>query len=92
MPTILQGIHVDSHFDRISRSLLACNMLQANPIEAAINAAQSYRSLCKKGVTIRKPNDCLIAHYAIFYDIPVLHNDADFDQIARFTALRIAKA
>jgi predicted nucleic acid-binding protein len=46
--------------------------------------------LRKKGVTIRKPNDCLIAHHAIFYDIPVLHNDVDFDQIARFTALRLA--
>ncbi|MFD2933398.1 PIN domain-containing protein [Spirosoma flavum] len=36
--------------------------------------------------------DCfpyLIAHYAIFYNIPMLHNDIDFDQIARFTALRV---
>lgn len=63
-------------------------MLQLNPIEAAIGAADLYRTLRKKGVTIRKPNDCLIAHYAIFYDIPLLHNDIDFGQIAQHTPLR----
>ena len=65
-------------------------MLLLDPVEAAIGAAQLYRMLRKKGVTIRKPNDCLIAHYAIYYDIPILHNDVDFDQIARHVALRIA--
>lgn len=64
-------------------------MLLLDPVEAAISAATLYRMLRKKGVTIRKPNDCLIAHYAIFYDIPVLHSDVDFDQIAPYTSLRI---
>ncbi|QDK81344.1 PIN domain nuclease [Spirosoma sp. KCTC 42546] len=89
---VLQGVHADNHFERIKTDLLACRMLQIDPVKAAIEAATLYRTLRKKGVTIRKPNDCLIAHYAIFYDIPVLHNDIDFDQIARFTALRIANA
>ena len=65
-------------------------MLMLDPVEAAIGAANLYRMLRKKGVTIRKPNDCLIAQYAIFYDIPVLHSDVDFDQIARHSPLRIA--
>ena len=86
---VLQGVNADSQFERIKDNLLACVVLQTNSVEAAIEAAQLYRALRKKGVTIRKPNDCLIAHYAVFYDMPILHNDADFDQIARFTALRI---
>ena len=86
----LQGIHADNQFNQIKSDLLACNLLQINPVEAAIGAAQLYRNLRKKGVTIRKPNDCLIAHYAIYYDLPILHNDADFDQIARFSTLQIA--
>ncbi|GAB4050855.1 type II toxin-antitoxin system VapC family toxin [Spirosoma litoris] len=89
---ILQGVYEDSLFNQVKRNLLALAILKLDPVEAAIEAATLYRTLRKKGVTIRKPNDCLIAHYAIFYDIPVLHNDIDFDQIARFTALRIAKA
>ncbi|GAB4023050.1 type II toxin-antitoxin system VapC family toxin [Spirosoma koreense] len=87
---VLQGVHTDSQFEQIREDLLACVMLKLDPIEAAVEAAQLYRALRKKGITIRKPNDCLIAHYAIFYNVPVLHNDADFDQIARFTPLRIA--
>jgi hypothetical protein len=87
---VLQGVHKDGQFDPIKRGLMACGMLQNNPVEAATEAALLYRYLRQKGITIRKPNDCLIAHYAIFYDIPILHNDVDFEQIARFTALRIA--
>lgn len=87
---VLQGVHQDSQFKQIQRNMTSLAILKLDPVEAAIEAAQLYRSLRKKGVTIRKPNDCLIAHYAIFYDIPVLHTDVDFDQIARFTALRIA--
>lgn len=86
---VLQGVRDDSRFDRIKDDLLACTMLRLDPVEAAIGAATLYRMLCKKGVTIRKPNDCLIAHYAIFYDIPVLHSDVDFDQMARHSPLRI---
>lgn len=89
---VLQGIREDSRFDRIKDDLLACTMLLLDPVESAIEAASLFRFLRKKGITIRKPNDCLIAHYAIFYTIPVLHNDVDFDQIARHTALRIAGA
>ena len=89
---VLQGTREDSRFDRIKTALLACRMLSRDSVEAAIGAAELYRSLRKKGITIRKPNDCLIAHYAIFYDIPVLHNDIDFDQIALHTSLRIATA
>lgn len=86
---VLQGVQDDNRYGGVKAGMLAHTMLMLDPIEAAIEAAQLYRSLRKKGVTIRKPNDCLIAHYAIFYGIPVLHNNADFDQIARFTALRI---
>lgn len=87
---VLQEIRDEDHYSTIKEGMLAHNLLSLDPVEAAIGAAELYRSLRKKGVTIRKPNDCLIAHYAIFYNIPVLHKDADFDQIGRFTELRIA--
>ena len=87
---VLQGIREDNRFDRVKNDLLACTMLLLDPVEAAISAAELCRMLRKKGVTVRKPNDCLIAHYAIFYDIPLLHSDVDFDQIARHTPLQSA--
>jgi predicted nucleic acid-binding protein len=47
-----------------------------------------YRHLRKKGITIRKSIDCLIASYAILADMYLLHNDSDFAQIARGSNLK----
>ena len=88
---VLQGVGEDGLFNQIKNNLTSLAILKLDRVDAAIEAARLYRDLRSKGVTVRKPNDCLIAHYAIFYDIPMLHNDADFDQIARFSALRIAQ-
>ena len=91
---VLQGVREDKLFGQVKANLISLPVLKLDPVEVdtsqAIGAAELYRSLRKKGITIRKPNDCLIAYYAIFYDIPVLHNDIDFDQIALHTSLRIA--
>jgi hypothetical protein len=53
-------------------------------------AALLYRTCRAAGDTIRRMNDCLIAAVAIRNDVPVMHNDRDFDVLARHTALRIA--
>jgi predicted nucleic acid-binding protein len=86
---VLQGVRDEERYKHIKEGILANKILTLDPVEAAIGAADLYRSLRKKGVTIRKPNDCLIAYHALVHDLPVLHNDVDFDQIARHTALRV---
>lgn len=84
---VLQGIRFNSQYEQVKESLLAITILTFDVKEAAIGAADLYRSLRKKGVTIRKSNDCLIAYYAIRVKIPILHNDSDFDAIAQHTPL-----
>ena len=54
-------------------------------------AKPRYRSLGKWGVMIRKPVDCMIVCVAIEYDIPLLHNDRDFNHIAEHSELKILK-
>ena len=54
-----------------------------------LRSAEIYRSLQKKGITIRKPIDCMIASVAIEYDALLLHNDRDFDYIVEHSTLRI---
>lgn len=88
---ILQGIRERQMFETIKGSLLSLNFLQYNPIESAIGAASLYRFLQRKGITVRKPNDCLIAVICINNDTPLLHNDKDFDNIAKHTTLKIYK-
>lgn len=83
---VLQGLQ-DKNYQRIKNSLLSYRTVMIDPVDLAIYAAELYRSLRKKGIAIRKPNDCQIAYLAIFYDFPLLHKDRDFKHIARHTSL-----
>jgi hypothetical protein len=40
-------------------------------------------------MTIRKTVDCIIAQTAIEYKLGLLHNDSDFDRIAKVSPLNI---
>ena len=51
-------------------------------------AARIFYSLRKKGITIRSPIDCCIAQIAIERQVLLLHNDRDFDAIAKHFPLQ----
>ncbi|MDH5398967.1 MAG: PIN domain nuclease [Cyclobacteriaceae bacterium] len=76
---VLQGIRDDKQYAEVREYLLALPILNDDGVEMALSAAGLYRSLRKKGKTIRKSNDCLIAQYAIKHGLKVLHRDRDFD-------------
>lgn len=85
---VLQGIRSDEDYIKTKKyldDLIFLPMRQAT----FIRAAEVYRSLRKRGVTIRKPVDCMIASVATEHDIPLLHNDRDFDYIAKYSNLRV---
>lgn len=86
---VLQGVRLDVEFNNIKNDFSALHLLDFDSMQAAIAAAQLYRQLRQKGVTIRKPNDCLIAAYAIHFEVELCHNDSDFDLIAAHTSLKI---
>lgn len=87
---VLQGIRHEREFRKTKNyfeSLLYLNLER----ETFLRSAQIYRSLRKKGVTIRKSVDCLIAASAIENKIPLLHNDRDFDPIAKHCGLKVVE-
>jgi len=73
------------------RLLDSCTDLEIAPGQDVESAGEVYRACRLQGETIRRANDCLIAAVAIRHGIPVLHCDADFDAIARHTALRVVR-
>jgi hypothetical protein len=75
----------------VQQSILRYHCLRLDPIEAAVEAAQLYGSLRKKGLTIRKPNDCLIAVHAIRYQMALCHDDSDFELIAAQSELQVVR-
>jgi len=80
---VLQGIKNDSDYRKVKESFLALEILDEEPVEAAVGAADIYRALRKKGITIRKSNDCLIAWYALKNSLEIIHHDRDFDTILK---------
>ncbi|MCF8413248.1 MAG: PIN domain nuclease [Melioribacteraceae bacterium] len=51
-------------------------------------AAKIYFQLIRKGITIRSTIDCLICQIAIENNLVLLHNDSDFNLIAKHTNLK----
>ena len=87
---VLQGIRSDSDYRRTKDCLDALIFLPMRH-ETFVRAAEIYRTLRKEGVTILSPIDCMIASVAIEHELPLLHNDRDFDQIARCSKLKMVK-
>ena len=87
---VLQGIRADADY-RKTKDYFAFLILMPMSRGTYEKSAQLYRSLRKKGVTIRKPIDCMIASVAIEHDLPLLHNERDFDNIAKHSKLKTVK-
>lgn len=85
---ILQGLRSEADFRRTQAILNGFQMLAPDWQTISVEAARLYFELRKKGITIRKSTDCLIAQIALRTDVLLVHNDTDFDQISRHTALR----
>ncbi len=88
----LQGFKDDSEFEAVRTHLLHLPILDLTAPELYISAAQLYRTCRKRGITIRKTADCLIAQTAIEHEVSLLHNDKDFDKIASASGLQIFPA
>ena len=80
---VLSGIR-DHRYANAREIFSTVNMLDLDmPLERFEQAAELYRHCRRAGVTVRKSIDCLIAMTAIRYGVAVLHDDSDFEQIAR---------
>lgn len=86
---ILQGIHDDKTCQEMKRYLLEFPIYEAEGVNTYIEAAGIYRACSKRGKTVRKTIDCLIAAIAIENDLTLFHNDRDFNSIAECTELKI---
>jgi predicted nucleic acid-binding protein len=84
---VLQGIRKDTEFER-TRDLLTNLIFLPMYYSTFLRSAEIYRNLRRKGITIRKPIDCMIASVAIENEIPLLHNDKDFIPIEKHFGLK----
>jgi len=85
---VLQGIRETSEF-RKTQELFNAMIFLPMPYSVFLGAAEIYRNLRRKGITIRNSVDCMIASVAIENDILLLHNDRDFKPIEKHLSLKV---
>jgi predicted nucleic acid-binding protein len=55
--------------------------------EIVFKAAEKYRLLRNRGITIRKTIDMIIGTFCIEKSIPLLHNDRDYNPMKQYLGL-----
>ena len=86
---VLQGFQGDKDFKLARDLLLGIPVVVMGGKELAVESAMNYRFLRKKGVTVRKTIDVIIGTFCIHHQLPLLHDDRDFDPMVRFLGLEI---
>ena len=85
---ILQGFKNDRDFRSAKTTLENLDQYEMFGHSMALKSAENYRTLRKKGVTIRKTADVIIATFCIESEIPLLFSDRDFIPFVTHLGLR----
>jgi hypothetical protein len=83
---VLQGFRFDAEFLEAREFLDDLTYLEASK-ETHRHAAELFRALRKRGITVRGADDSRIAALALEYGVPLLHNDRDFEAFERHFGL-----
>lgn len=86
---VLQGFRNDRDFEQAKAALLKFPVLPVGGRELALQSAANYRALRRRGVTVRKTIDCLIATFVIEGGYLLLYSDRDFDPFAAHLGLQV---
>ena len=85
---VLQGFKSDRDFSKAKELLSNFQFMEMLGQELAIKSAENYRLLRKKGVTVRKTIDIIIGTFCIHHNLPLLHDDRDFDPLTKHLKLK----
>ncbi len=86
---LLAGARAGPAVRDLRARLLGFPLLPLEGLADFEEAAAVYRACRDAGETLRSLSDCLIAVPVIRAGASLLHNDSDFDVIARHSALKI---
>jgi predicted nucleic acid-binding protein len=84
---VLQGLDSERTALEVEALLRRFELVPMAGDAIAVAAARNFRSLRRRGFTIRKTIDLLIGTWCIENRMPLLHNDSDFHPMARHLGL-----
>lgn len=86
---VLQGARTGREFSLLRAYLGTQRFFHPkDPVASYEEAARMFFDCRQKGITLRSTIDCLIAQIAIEHELVLLHNDRDFESIAKVRKLR----
>ena len=88
---VLQGFGKQAEFNLAKEHLLKLQVFEMAGLDNALKSAENYRLLRRKGCTVRKTIDCLIATFVIQSGFSLLHNDRDYDPFETYLGLTVVR-
>lgn len=85
---VLQGLRTEARAELARRVMHRADVVPMVGPEIALKAAENYRKLRRRGITIAKTIDLLIGTFCIEHRHVLLHSDRDFDPMARHLGLQ----
>ena len=86
---VMQGIRSSRERGQVSSLLLSLPQFDMVGFDIAERSAANYRLLRSKGVTVRKTIDVLIGTFCAEHGFQIVHNDSDFDLMAKHIGLDV---
>ena len=86
---VLQGIGDEKTAGMVYRELQQFEIFTASSASLAVTAGRNYRTLRRRGQTVRKTIDVLIATFCIEERHSLLHRDRDFDPFEQLLGLSV---
>lgn len=86
---VLQGVRTEREALQVRTELLRLEVFDVPSTDVAVLAALNYRLLRRRGITVRKIADLLIASFCIREQHALLHHDRDFDPFEAFMGLSV---
>jgi hypothetical protein len=87
---VLRGFRTDADFRRARHALLTLDVFDMLGARRALRCAEHFRALRKRGVTVRRSTDVVIASYCIDEGYPLLFSDRDLEPFVRHLGLQSA--
>jgi len=84
---VLQGVRGERAAREVEALLQRFEIVPMAGDSIAVAAARNFRSLRRRGITVRKTIDLLIGSWCVENRRPLLHNDSDFRPMARHLGL-----
>ncbi|MEW8525382.1 MAG: PIN domain nuclease [Candidatus Thiodiazotropha endolucinida] len=87
---VLQGFRHDKDYKTARRVFDDVTIFDMLGMRMAIKSAENFRELRKKGITVRKTADVIIATFCIENKLPLLFSDKDFKPFVKHLGLAAA--